>query len=91
MKIPFQAPWSLPNPDVCTTHLEHVDVTLALEDDSGKYEGGGVHKHKQAQGLNKLKYQGRKLLIVKCCKTRAEIRNTGQIRSYAHTFYWYDI
>ena len=43
---------------VCNTHLEHVDVTLALEEDSGEDEGGGIHNHKQAQGFDKLKISG---------------------------------
>ena len=53
-----------PNPDVLTTHLEHVDVTHPLEEDSRENEGCCIHNHKQAQGFNKLKILGQQ--TVKC-------------------------
>ena len=61
---PYKAPCQVANPDVFTGHLDHVDVTLALEEDSRENEGCGIHKNKQAQGFNKLKILGQQ--TVKC-------------------------
>ena len=65
---------------VCTTHLEHVDVALALEEDSGEDEGGGIHKHQQAQSFDKLKISGKQ--TVNCKGLQNLVTRNGQIQKF---------